>query len=130
MNQSPSGDREIDALAGRVSPTGTGDFLADAIASWAHQNWPSGLDAPQLTSGEDGSAGWQNRLAERLRDVTGLDSASIATCLPAGSVEELLQWAIVLCRRLHLSKNATTDESASSGDGDAIRGRILCGSRR
>ncbi|MFG0255522.1 MAG: aminotransferase class III-fold pyridoxal phosphate-dependent enzyme [Rhodopirellula sp. JB053] len=126
MNQFPSGDREIDALAGRISPTGTGDFLADAIASWAQHNWPSGLDASRLSSGDDTSVSWQSCLAERLREVTGLDSGSIATCLPAGSVEDLLQWAIVLCRRLHASQNAKTDGSTASEDGDANRGRILC----
>src|SRR5690554_1220973 len=94
----------IDALAGTISATGHHcDYLAAASAKWAQLQWLS----------EDG--GPENRtldLAERLRALTGHDERAIATCLTAASREELLQWALVLCRRHHPS----VGDPSASGD--------------
>ncbi len=118
MNQSNRGDHELDALAGMISPTGRGgEFLADAVSQWAHSYWEN-------ASG--GGTDWSAQLAERLRDVTGHDKTVIATCLPAGSLEDLLQWAIVLCRRRHQSITAQSGDVDSTSDGSAAESRVLC----
>lgn len=118
MNQFNRGDHELDALAGMISPTGRGgEFLADAVSQWAHSYWEN-------ASG--GGTDWSAQLAERLRDVTGHDKTVIATCLPAGSLEDLLQWAIVLCRRRHQSITAQSGDVDSTSDGSAAESRVLC----
>ncbi|MCM2374067.1 aminotransferase class III-fold pyridoxal phosphate-dependent enzyme [Aporhodopirellula aestuarii] len=115
MNQSQNGDRELDALAGLISPTGRmGDYLAEAMSQWALTHWSAESDNGRASA---------VRLCERMRQVTGNDDAAIAGCLAAGSQEDLLQWAIVLCRRHHQLTATDASDSDSAGDDG---GQILC----
>ncbi len=121
----------IDALAGTVSATGHNcEYLTAASAQWAQLQW----------SGEgSGHADRTIDLAERLRVLTGQDERAIATCLAAASREDLLQWALVLCRRHHQSvrdPSAPGDSSHSgsrclaavgSDHGGGILGRMASG---
>lgn len=121
----------LDALAGVISPTGRDcEYLIASSTTWAQSQW-----SHQRSS----TAEPASDLAERLRVLTGRDEGALATCVTASSRENLLQWALVLCRLHH---QCESDAAASSGTvhsgsrclaavgsdhGDAVVGRMASG---
>ncbi|TWT55710.1 aminotransferase class III-fold pyridoxal phosphate-dependent enzyme [Allorhodopirellula solitaria] len=123
----------IDALAGTISATGADcPYLATASSQWTQRQW-------QAAEGDATDATAAN-IAEHLRALTELDEDSIASCLVSASQEELLQWALVLCRLQHQAvhgSSSATDASTAfssrclaavgSDHGDGILGQMASG---
>lgn len=108
----------LDALAGMISPTGRDcDYLIAASTAWARSQW--GKSSTSAKERAVDPAETFPDLTERLRTLTGRDETNIATCVTAESRENLLQWALILCRLHHQCE----------GNPEAARGNIHSGAR-
>ncbi|PHQ35793.1 aminotransferase class III-fold pyridoxal phosphate-dependent enzyme [Rhodopirellula bahusiensis] len=105
----PLGDNWINAIAGRLSPTGANSFR-DALHQFADQpKW-------------HGDAALRTTVVAQLRTLTNADASTIADCVPTSTRDQALEHALVAARRHYQSQNAA-DESA--GDA-ALPPKCLC----
>jgi len=105
----PRGDNWIDAIAGRLSPTGENSFR-DALRQFA--------DQPEWC----GDAGLRSKITEQLRTLTNADTSTLADCIPTSSRDQALEHALIAARRHHQSLHDSDD---AAGD-NASSSKCLC----
>ena len=97
----PRGDNWINAIAGRLSPTGENSFR-DALRQFA--------DQPVWC----GDADLRTKITEQLRTLTKADASKLADCIPTSSRDQALEHALIAARRRHLSQHDAEDTDAAS----------------
>jgi acetylornithine aminotransferase len=108
-NDCPLGDAWINAIAGRLSPTGE-NSCRDALHQFA--------DQPEWR----GDVALQTKLTEQLRALTQQDASTIADCISTSTKDEALELALVAGRRHHQSL-----QSSDTNTGDAsLPPKCLC----
>lgn len=97
----PRGDNWINAIAGRLSPTGENSFR-DALRQFA--------DQPEWC----GDADLRTKITEQLRTLTNADASTLADCIPTSSRDQALEHALIAARRRHLSQHDAEDAAAEN----------------
>ncbi|MAP07903.1 MAG: acetylornithine aminotransferase [Rhodopirellula sp.] len=97
----PRGDNWINAIAGRLSPTGENSFR-DALRQFA--------DQPEWC----GDAGLRTKITEQLRTLTNADASTLSDCIPTSSRDQALEHALIAARRRHLSQHDAEDAAAEN----------------
>ncbi|KLU03987.1 amino-acid biosynthesis [Rhodopirellula islandica] len=105
----PLGEGWINAIAGRLSPTG-GNSCRDALHQFA--------DQPEWR----GDVALRTKIAEQLRTLTQHDASTIADCISASTKDQALEHALATGRRHHQSLQAS---DTNSGD-VALPPKCLC----
>lgn len=125
--QAGNGDEpEIDACAGCISPTGHRcDYLIDAVSDWMRDHWKSVQAFSPPAVSDDVKT--ESTILDSIRELTGHDSQWIHRALTSSSIEQALQWAIVLCRRKHGGDASKCLSAVGADHGDAVVGRMASG---